>query len=66
MRIAVEIEAYGETMADIIQDATEQWQSFIADESATLPHDTEIAVERHSEHEYKAVVYVRRKVENND
>lgn len=66
MRVAIEIEAYGETMADLIRNATEQWQAFIDDDSAELPHDTEISVERHAEHEYKGVAYVRRKIESND
>ena len=66
MRVTIELEVFGPTMDDIVADATKQWQEFINDHSAVLPHDTEISVERHAGMEYKGVVYVRRKIENND
>jgi hypothetical protein len=65
MRIAVELEAFGETMSDVIADATKQWKEFIEDSDAVLPHDTEISVQRHAADGYRGAVFARVKVETN-
>lgn len=65
MRVSVELEAYGNTMTELMSDANKQWQEFLGDDDASLPHDTEISVERHAEHEYKGTIYARLKVETN-
>lgn len=66
MRIAVELEAYGSTMDDIVADANKQWQAFTKNPEARLPHDTEISVQRHSSQDYRGTIFARVKVESND
>jgi hypothetical protein len=66
MRIAVELEAFGETMSDVIADATKQWQLFMKDTEAVLPHDTEVSVQPHTADSYRGTVFARVRVETND
>lgn len=66
MRVSVELEVFGSTLAELVQNATDEWREFVESDEATLPHDTEIHVEPSASNDYKATVYARVKVENDE
>lgn len=66
MRASVEFEVFGSTLDEIQENATRSWKEFMEDDEAVLPHDTEIHVEPSTANDYKATVYVRVKVENDE
>jgi hypothetical protein len=59
---SVTIVVYGKDLHELREQAARQWREFSKDASASLPHDTELRVEEHSEKEYKATVTVRLRI----
>jgi hypothetical protein len=59
---SVSITVYGSDFDALKRQAVKQWREFIGDSGASLPHDSELKVEEHSEKEYKATVTVRLRI----
>jgi len=59
---SVTIVVYGKDFHELKEQAAKQWREFSKDQGASLPHDTELRVEEHSEKEYKATVTVRLRI----
>ena len=66
MRVSIELEVFGSTLAEIVQNANDEWKEFVESDEAVLPNDTEIHVESSVSNDYKATVYARVKVENEE
>jgi hypothetical protein len=66
MRAAIEFEVFGSTLEEIKEQALRNWKEFMENDEIELPHDTEIHVEPSASNDYKATVYVRTKVENDE
>jgi|LakMenE01Jun11ns_1017448.scaffolds.fasta_scaffold9684316_3 hypothetical protein len=64
MRASVEFEVFGSTLDEIKEQALRSWKEFMENDEIELPHDTEIHIEPSTADDYKATVYVRTKVEN--
>jgi hypothetical protein len=63
MRASIEFEVYGSTLSSIKEEALRSWREISENDEVDLPSDTEFHIEAHSAHEYKAIVYVRTKVD---
>jgi len=66
LRASVEFEVFGSTLKEIKEAALKNWKEFIENDDAVLPHDAEIHVEPSTSDDYKAVVFIRVKVENEE
>ena len=63
MRVSIELEAFGSTLSQIMNDASAQWRAFTEDPDTELPQDTELHIECHAANDYAAKVFIRMKVE---
>lgn len=63
MRASIEFEVFGATLSALKEQALRSWQEINENDDVELPSDTEFHIEAHSAHEYKAIVYVRTKVD---
>lgn len=63
MRASIEFEVFGPTISAIKEEARRSWQEINENDEVELPSDTEFHIEMHAAHEYKAVVYIRTKVD---
>jgi phage tail protein X len=63
MRHSIAYKVYGSTISEIIDKAQEEWKVFVADESAELPHDTEINISPDQASDYVGEVFVRFKAD---
>ncbi len=66
MRLAIEIQVAGATIAEIVEKATDEWNRISGKNEETLPTGCEIdiAPSTQGDSAYSARVFVRTKVEN--
>lgn len=64
MRTLVKFQVIGDTLHEVVGNATESWREFVGDKTAELPNNTEITVEQSSSDKYVATVFVQAKVED--
>lgn len=66
MKVSVKFEVLGSTLDELRRNAAACWKEFNKNDDAELPHDTEMQVEPHAASDYKATVYARTKIEDNN
>lgn len=66
MKVSVKFEVLGSTLDELRSNAAVCWKEFTKNADAELPYDTEMQVEPHAASDYKATVYARAKVEDNN
>lgn len=62
MRVSIQFEVLGDSIDEVVENATSEWQKISGDDSQ-LPHDAEITIEKQPRGECKASVFIRTKVE---
>lgn len=63
MRNSVTFKVYGSTIREIVEKAHAEWKTIVDDETAELPHDTEISISPDQASDYVGEVFVRFKVD---
>jgi len=65
MRVTVELEVFGMTIAELANQADRAWAELTDDATAVLPSDAEFRIAQHGTgDEYRAVVFIRSKIES--